>query len=316
MITPETIQDMLIAADTLPLFEDTRIHDPRDASLFDGPLVVAQKAPPASLGRIRTAVIPAGAVFNASFYGYSGRHHEHGGLLVRYLSLLIGSKIALWQVLITSGEFGFERDTIEKATIDGLRVVPLEALSSDERVSITTLFQDVQIGRDGAWDKVDEWFADLFSLRARDLQVIKDTLEYNLPFSSNRHKAQARPTNQIVEHFCNVLSDELRPWAERFGKAIQAVPGKSIELSPWRSLRICSGAPNAAPYGEPALDWSKFLPLADHFAASEVTLAEDDGCLWLGRLDQARYWSETQARQLAQRVVWEHVDLLKGLDHT
>jgi len=316
VIAPETIHDMLIAAETLPLFKDTRIHDPRDASLFDGPLVVAQKAPPASLGRIRTAVIPDGAVFNASFYGYSGRHHEQGDLLVRYLSLLIGSKIALWQVLITSGEFGFERDTIEKATIDSLRVVPLEALSSDEQGAVSSLFQDVQVGRNDAWEKVDDWFADLFRLRQRDLQVVKDTLEYNLPFSSNRHKAQARPTRQIVEHFCNVLSGELKPWAERFGKAIEAVSGESIEASPWRSLWICPGAQNSPRRQGPALDWSKFLPLADHFAATEVALAEDDGCLWLGRLDQARYWSETQARQLAHRVIWEHVDLLKGREPT
>ncbi|MBE7184319.1 MAG: N-6 DNA methylase [Methylobacterium mesophilicum] len=316
VIAPETIHGMLIATDTLPLFTDTRIHDPRDVSLFDGPLVVAQKAPPASLGRIRTAVIPNGAVFNASFYGYSGHHHEHGDLLVRYLSLLIGSKIALWQVLITSGEFGFERDTIEKATIDNLRIVPLEALSTDQQEEVGCLFQDVQLDRHGAWEKVDEWFAHLFRLRARDLQVVRDTLEYSLPFSLNRHKAQARPTRQVVEQFCQIVSGELKPWAERFGRAVQAVPGESIEASPWRSLRICSDPRNTARCDDRGLDWAKFLPLADHFAASEIALAEDDGCLWLGRLDQSRYWSETQARQLAQRVIWEHVDLLRGCEPT
>jgi hypothetical protein len=54
------------------------------------------------------------------------------------------------------------------------------------------------------------------------------------------------------------------------------------------------------------------LPIADHFGATEIALAESDGCLWLGRLDQARYWSQTQARQLAQRIIWEHVELFKG----
>lgn len=310
LLTPDTIDGFLINAQTLPKFTEARIHDPRSVTLFDGPLVVAQKAPPASLGRIRTAVIPDGAVFNASFYGYSGRHHEDGDLLVRYLSLLIGSKIALWQVLITSGEFGFERDTIEKATIDGLWMRPLEHLSHENRELVYSLFDAVTNDEVGAWDKVDEWVFDLYSLRGRDRQVIADTLDYNLPFSANRRKAQSSPDRAVVEQFCRALETELKPWATRFDATITAAPGESIGASPWRSIRVCSDGQQQS--RDLKLDWSKFLPIADHFGATEIALEEGDGCLWLGRLDQARYWSQTQARQLAQRIIWEHVELFRG----
>lgn len=311
VLTPDTINGFLIDAASLPKFMEARIHDPRSETLFDGPLVVAQKAPPASLGRIRTAVIPDGVVFNASFYGYSGHHHEDGNLLVRYLSLLIGSKIALWQVLITSGEFGFERDTIEKATIDGLWMRPLEALTDQERERVTSLFETVRCGKEEAWAEVDDWFADLYRLRLRDRQVISDTLDYNLPFAANRRKAQSPPGDDVVTQFCLALETELKPWAKRFDATIEAAPGVVMKASPWRSVRVCSKA-QGAHSSDHRLDWSKFLPIADHFGATEIALAEDDGCLWLGRLDQARYWSETQARQLAQRIIWEHVDLFKG----
>jgi hypothetical protein len=310
LLTPDTINGFLIDAQSLPKFTEARIHDPRSVTLFDGPLVVAQKAPPASLGRIRTAVIPDGAVFNASFYGYSGRHHENGDLLVRYLSLLIGSKVALWQVLITSGEFGFERDTIEKATIDGLWMRPLEHLSHEDRERVGSLFDAVTNDEDGAWDKVDDWIFDLYQLRRRDRQVIADTLDYNLPFSANRRKAQSPPGIAVVQQFCRALEAELKPWANRFDATIKAVPGESIGASPWRSVCVCSDGHRQAQ--APTLDWSRFLPIADHFGATEIALAESDGCLWLGRLDQARYWSQTQARQLAQRIIWEHVELFKG----
>lgn len=47
-------------------------------------------------------------------------------------------------------------------------------------------------------------------------------------------------------------------------------------------------------------------------AASEIVIRDGQGGLLIGRLAQRRYWSETQARLLAQRIVWTHVDLLKG----
>ncbi|WP_313573725.1 N-6 DNA methylase [Brevundimonas sp.] len=311
LITPHTIKGMLISSDDLPVFDEERIHDPRSETLFDGPLMVVQKAPPASLGRIRTAVIPAGAVFNASFYGYSGRHYDRGAELVRYLSLVIGSKIALWQVLITSGEFAFERDTIEKATIDGLWLPPLESLAEHERAYASKLFEAVSSGAVDAWDEVDRWVASIYHLRPRDLQVILDTLEYGLPFSKNRKLAQEPASEDKVRQFCETLTSELLPWADRLQRKISAAPAPRLSASPWRGVCVSLGAQEGCAETEP-VDWARFLPLADHFAATEVVFSQGTDCLWLGRLDQARYWSATQARLVAQRLAWEHMDALRG----
>lgn len=312
LITPQIIEGMLISSDDLPMFEEDRIHDPRSETLFDGPLMIVQKAPPASLGRIRTAVIPDGAVFNASFYGYSGRHHDRGAELVRYLSLVIGSKIALWQVLITSGEFAFERDTIEKATIDGLWLPTLESLGDRDRAYAAELFASVNEGDAEAWNEVDRWVASIYQLRPRDLQVILDTLEYGLPFSKNRRLAQEPPSEDKVQRFCETLTGELTPWADRLQREIRAVPAPRLGASPWRGIRISLGIDANGRFETRPADWARLLPLADHFAATEVVFQEDPDCLWLGRLDQARYWSTTQARLVAQRLAWEHMDTLSG----
>ena len=310
-LTNEAADDLLVDTTQLSAFGDGRLHDPRPRRLFQAPLLIVHKSPPASGERIRVAVAEQDVVFSETYYGYSAKDHPQGNELTRFLALILSSKPALWMTLITSGEFGFEREVIEKSTIDGVLVPDFDELKGSEQAAIASLFTAAQRGEPGAWASVDEWVSALYGLRPRDLQVIKDTLEYNLPFAANRRKAQMRPSDSAVNQFCRVLDAELKPWADRFGKTIAAAPCASLAASPWRSIRICSDDGRSG-HRDVGLDWSKFLPLADHYAATEVALTADDGCLWLGRLDQARYWSETQARQLAQRVIWEHVDLLKG----
>jgi hypothetical protein len=39
------------------------------------------------------------------------------------------------------------------------------------------------------------------------------------------------------------------------------------------------------------------------------------GNLLIGRLAQNRYWSDTQARLLAQHIIWSRLDLLRGPTH-
>ena len=51
---------------------------------------------------------------------------------------------------------------------------------------------------------------------------------------------------------------------------------------------------------------------ADETASSEVLVRTDDSGLLIGRLAQQRYWSDTQARLLAQQIIWSHLDVLRG----
>jgi hypothetical protein len=62
-------------------------------------------------------------------------------------------------------------------------------------------------------------------------------------------------------------------------------------------------------------DWPEVLRIADSLAATEVIHPDPaTNCLWIARLNQARYWSHSQARLVARRVVWEHLDTLFGSD--
>ena len=314
-LTPLAMNTALVDSTRLIPFNLERVHRARPRELYCGPLLLVQQSPPAVAERIRVEVADEDLVFNESYYGYSAREHPDGKLFVRYLALLVGSKFALWHALITSGKFGFEREVVEKFIIDSIPIPPFEDLGISGRAQIGRLFElVVSEDTEAAWEQVDAWAASQYGLRPRDLQVIADTLRLNLPFSGNKHAAQAVPTPPNVATFCSTLCSELNPLAQRAGKTIDVLPVGLPAASPWKVVQVGPAAITSAKLA-PEQDWSGILRVADQMAATEIVYPDSaTGCLWLARLNQARYWSRTQARLVARRIAWEHADFLLGLE--
>ena len=308
-ITAASFTGIFIDTSLLDVFSHERIHDPRSADLFAGPQVIVHKSPPAFTGRIGVAVSDKGVVFNETFYGYSPAGHRDAALLVRYLALVLGSKLLVWLALVTSGEFGFEREVIEKATLDRIPLPDFDKLDATRRQEIVKLIEGLQSGK-VSWEQVDEWVMRLYGLGHRDLQVVFDTLEFNLPFARNKRNAHAPPSSGERERFCEVLGDELRPWCDRFRSKLVVDQLPPLAMSPWQAIAIRT-ARGQLTETVPADDWAGLLSAADATAASEILVDNGPDGLLIGRLAQRRYWSETQARLLAQRIAWSHVDLLK-----
>ena len=309
-ITVGPLADILIDTESLGIFSHDRIHDPRPADLFVGPLVVVHQSPPATTERIGVAISEESVVFNESFYGYSPCGHPEAGLLVRYLALVLGSKLAMWLALVTSGKFGFERDVVEKAALDRIPLPDFDKLTQDQRREIDGLIEGLQSGAK-SWEDVDEWVMRLYGLGRRDLQVVFDTLEFGLPFAENKRNGQTVPSADVKEEFCRVLRDELRPWCERFGSTLAVDQIPLLAMSPWQAIGVRT-ATRSRTGTVPARDWAGLLRVADETAASEVLFRDGTDGLLIGLLAKRRYWSKTQARLLAQRIIWSHVELLKG----
>ena len=314
-LTSEAAQSLLVKPRQLAKFRASRIHDRRPRSLFLGPMLIVRESPPADTGRILVTMSVGDVVFNQSYHGYSAHNHPDGKRLIRYLALLISSKIAIWYALMVSGRFGFEREVVEKLTIDRLPVPPLESLVPERANQITPLFQAACRGASGAWDRVDEWVAALYGLSERDVQIIADTLAFNLPFSSSRTAAQDIPTSSQINDFCGTLEGELQPWADRVGKKIKVAPSYHPPGFPWKGLRIRLHPGSLAADGPLLRDWPAVLSIADQLAASELIYPDpNDNSLWVGRLNQASYWSRSQALLVARRIVWGHLGRLLGQD--
>jgi len=305
---------LLIDSEVFPPFNRPLLHRARPRDIYQRPLLIVHKSPPADFGRIRVAVSDYDLIFNESYYGYSANKHTCDASLVRYLALMIGSKPALWYVLMTSGEFGFEREVVEKITIDNIPVVPFESLDSAALEAVPVLFDAiVQDDSPENWAKVDAWAASLYGLNEQDLQVIDDTLRYNLPFASNKKAAQTPPTKDEVAAFCRSLKNELAPWAQREGMVVEVQPLSLPIGSPWSVFRIYASAADNGQCAMSADEWPEVLRIADRLASTEVILPDTDTkSLWIARLNQARYWSRSQARLVARRIVWEHLDTLFG----
>ena len=222
---------------------------------------------------------------------------------------MLGSKFALWFTLITSGEFGFEREVIEKTTIDRIPLPDFRCLQPADWEKILQLFEDVCRSA-SAWEDVDRWVASLYGLGDVDLQIITDTLSYNLPFAEIKLAAQARPDPKAAEDFCLVLRKELMPWAKRFNTSLSVRMIASRSTSPWMGFLLQAGA-NTSDAGVQQ-HWEALLSVADATAATELMVEDESGALLIGRLAQSRYWSDTQARLLAQHIIWSRLDILKG----
>jgi hypothetical protein len=309
---PNTPQSgMLLDTSVFDRFDLARVHRGRPRELYTAPLLLVRESPPVSHGRIMTSVVAEDVIFNQSYHGYTAHAHERGAELVRYLALLFGSKIALWYALITSGRFGFEREVVEKFILDEVPVPVFEQLSLADRETATSLFETlVQADNEAGWEKVDRWIGSLFGLAPEDVETIADTLRYRLPFSANLKASQTPVTTAQRSAFNERLQAELQPWGERFGRPVAIHPVPMPALSPWQFVLISGDTGNPTAID---LDWMRAIELADKLSATEVIYVDEQANrLVLGRLNQARYWTPSQARLAARRILWEHVDFLSG----
>lgn len=307
-LTAENFHTGLLNAQELPLFRHSRIHDPRDAGRFTGPLLLVHKSIPVGTARINIAISDHSVAFNETFYGYSVATHPQSKLLSRYLTLVLGSHVALWMILLTCGGFGFEREVVEKSTIEALPIPDFNQLDETQQAEVIGLFDKLQSGK-VSWEQIDVWVATLYGLTSKDLQVINDTLSFNLPFRANKEAAQQLPTADDMERFCDALRQELKPWTARFGRQFKISAIRGSSLSTWQSIQIYAGGEGQSVM-QAELDG--IAAVANDTAACEFVVHHSKHSLIVGRLAQCRYWSASQARLLVQRLVWSHLEFLQG----
>ena len=304
------LSEVLIDTNRLPAFRHSRIHDPRQKEIFSGPLLLVHQSPPAESERITTAVSDNDLAYNGSFYGYSPGSHPNAGLLVRYFALVLGSRLATWWALMTSGKFGIERAVLEKMTLDRMPVPDFDTLDATTLEDLRSLFDGLTHGK-CTWERVDWWVAELYGLSDREIQTIDDTLSFSLPYAANQQRAEEPPSNQMQADFCSALREKLDLWCRRYGTEIQVREVSLQTSSPWRFISVSTDGIRESPLGSDE-DILKLLRAADALAASEMDLILKSGCLLHARLAQARYWTKTQSRLYAQHIIWNHFDLLKA----
>jgi N-6 DNA Methylase len=308
---------VLLESSTFRYFRDLRmprLHRCCDEAIYKGPLLLVRKSAAAGSKRFQVAISLSNLVFNESYYGYSAELHGMGEDLVKYLCLVVGSKFVLWHSLMTSGEFGVEREVVEKYVVQEVPLKPFERLSSSDLDQVKSLFNRIASeGTEANWQQIDDWVASLYGLTPEDVQVISDTLELNQPSARSQRAAQAPADDQSICQYSKRLLAELKPWAERYKRPLTVQSVQAPPLSPWQFVAISA---NATGTSAPQIDATFFRSIqgvADTLSSTEIIFRDEaNDSLLVGRLNQARYWSISQARLVARRIIWEQVDFLSG----
>ncbi len=299
---------IVIDTSSLKPFSHERIYGPCSPELFAGPQVVVHKSPCPESGRIKVVVTEEGVVFDETLYGYCTAAYSDSIQLTRYLALVLGSKFTAWFALMTSGEFGVERNLIEKETLDQIPIPDFEGLSSQERQEIDVLFCGLRAGT-VSWLEVDEWVFNLYGLGTRDIPVIHDTMEFNLPYTRNLLSAREIPTSSEKDLFCNYLRDRLMLWSERSGKTASVEQLQPRENSKWHGIAIQTGS--LTPTDTLSnVEWEVLLRETVGTAGTEVLIDCGPGKLLVALPAQRCYWSISKAQQIAIRIVCDHRELL------
>jgi hypothetical protein len=295
----------------LPPFERDTLYFPKDPKIYKAPLFLLKEAAGMNREDGWGAFSADDLAYNRNFYGYSGYEHPEGESLTRYLLIYSHSIIWSHHTLIVSSKLGAERRTVYKSTFDNLPILPFDKLTSKQQSKVKQL-SDRLMERDlTVFPEIDSFFGQLFDFDARDMQVIRDTVETAMPFQKSRQRACNPPKPVDLKRFCAELEELLLPFFiitnEEPEITLQASTNSSANLpDPFLFIRINIKG-KALKDTDQSLQ-SLFLKLAEESGSTRVIQEQANGLL-IGVFNQYRYWTPSRARLLAAEIARAHLDV-------
>jgi hypothetical protein len=290
-------------------------HAPRDAALYEPPLVIIPQTPGASRDRPK-AYLSAGrrVAFSQSFYGYSTAGHRDAKGLARLLYLVTHS--LLWQhyYLTHSSRIGASYRTFVKEDLDGLPLPNPGAMTGALRHRVETLVEQMLTCSDAPpktlWDQLDDLVFALYELTPHDAAIVRDTVRFGAPYRSSRRPAARPPEQPVVDEFCKYLENMIEPFLKEVVRGVHIAPLPAPNGTwnpPWRFIAATLNGP--AEISSALL--SKIMQEANRTAASRVIMLLPQGGLLIGLLNQLRFWSESRARLCGLHIVRQHLSAFR-----
>ncbi|MCG2775679.1 MAG: SAM-dependent methyltransferase [Desulfobacterales bacterium] len=290
--------DYIIDTSSLCPFDIPRLHRTRKKTIYEPPLVLINKAIAADKNTVsaRISLDKRPIAFNESFYGYSTCGHPSAETLAKYLFAIFNSDLLLHYTLMTSSQYGIEREVVHKADVDSFPIIPLELLSDDQTSQIEHTFDSFKLRPTP--DKLNQLVYSIYGLSEYDQQVIRDTLSVALPIASSIKRAQQGVSNSEIESFCTELLTTLDPYVVR----------SRTDDSRFHSWRFISISTNST--FDELRDKDTFVEMANNSGASRILIISENN-LHIGMLNQYRYWTPSRARLLALQLLRDNCDFLE-----
>jgi hypothetical protein len=305
--------EFVVRAKELPHFKRETACRPRKRDNYRAPMLLAKQSPGTDRKNGWALLSLKDVAFNQNFYGYSAFGHPAGEQIVKYLLLFCHSVLWSHQALITAPVFGAERRVVYKTVFDDCPIFPFERLSAEQRQKVAKL-SDRLIARDlTVFDEIDEFFGGLFGLDAKDMEVVRDTVEVAMPYMESRNRACNPPSQTERERFRKRLESILRPFFKVTSDDSQVELWKPDEAflknaSPFGLLLISRRGTTLPP--PDSLFRELLLKLADDTGSTRI-IQQVDGGLVVALLNQYRYWTPSRARLLGAELVREHLDAIE-----
>lgn len=285
----------------LPRFSYAKVERARDPAIYEPPVLLL----PASIQHDRDNGVGLLAVsrvaYSQSFFGYSAAGFGQGSPedLARYLHVLTASALFVYYALMTSSQFGVERDTIQKEDADAFPVVPFEQLDRQQLTRLRALSKAIEGGQ-RPWHEVDAFVAQVYGLTASDQRVMADTLAVSSPYAKQSKIAEAPPTAVQVQAFADELHELLGPHFALVNVSVR-VSVHASGAGGWTFLSVTTQGANAAPWLH---NW--LSDLGRQAGATQIIVEAGPLHLGVAMVSQYRYWVRSRARLCARQIISRH----------
>lgn len=281
-------------------------HAPRQATLYDPPLVILPQSPGEMRDQPKAYLFEEDSVvFSKSFYGYSTAGHEHPMGLARLLYLILHSQFWAHHCLTHSSRIGASYRTILKEDLDGFSFPDPSVLTEPQWRHAEWLAERLRHDDQPPLPDIDEFVSDLYGLSSNDMAVIEDTVRYGAPFRLARLPAEEPPKPADVDTFCRYLADMIQPFVGSATLRAFAVPaGRSTHSPPWRFIGLSTQSVSIEISTELL---SGIVREGDRISSSRIVVVLPQGGLLVGLLNQRRFWSQTRARLCGLHIVRRHL---------
>ncbi len=295
----------ILKNDDVGIFDRERVHRVRDPAIYLGPVVMIPQSIDPYENRY-SVYSSDECVFNRNFIGYSCKGHPEAELLAKYLFLVTQTDLPTYFALMTSSQYGVERDAVLTEDLNRFPIMPLEALSHDQCEQVQRLFSDVSTGKVPR-DKLNGWAQDLYGISDQDWDAIQDAISTAMTRTSVKNFAEQPPPEPAVQAF----SQQLREYLNSYTESVEAQI--DVQVAPQSSrawVMIELRGPGASENHDKQWENDWLASLADNQGATQIIVQSTTAKLMIGLLNENRYLTKTRARFVGNIIVREHSDFL------
>lgn len=201
LINVDNFQPFYFSKNNLNLNFDNDFYrcSSQNVRVFESPHLIMKQSH--RKGRFYAAVLDYAAIFNHSLLGIAGNEQ-----ILKYLCLIINSKMFTYYHLLTSRTWMVERDALEAGDI---RTMPIPKPNNETLNKASSLFDEIKVT--GNENNIDSFVFQMYNLKPYEINLVNDTINYTYNYFDKKGSAIAfnSPSNVVYSDYYKTIIDVL-----------------------------------------------------------------------------------------------------------